>query len=259
MLFDGRIIRSVGALLASVTAEQKLKRASTSPLWYRGCTNKDHSLVPSIGRPPFRLEHERPLINAFKQNAVQFLQHRPESEWEWTFLARHHAVPTRLLIWTESPLIGLYFATHSLDAPDETDHEDGALWLLFPTALNEAANINLLDPRALPMFEDDDANLKNYLPGTLALEDQTRLNPVAGIAVRHSKRMQAQHSVFTVTHREQTSIEALTSRGHIGRYIVPAASKKQIRNQLAALQITRLSVFPDLDNAAWLARRPYDG
>ena len=259
MLFDRRSIRSVGGLLRSVESELKLRRAKRSPLWFRGCTNKDHSLVPSIGRPPFCLEHERPLINAFKQNAVQFLEHRPESDWEWTFLARHHAVPTRLLDWTESPLIGLYFATHSLGTPDKNDRKDGAVWLLFPTALNEAANINLPDPRALPMFEDDDPNLKNYLPKTLAFEDKTRLNPVAGIAVRHSKRMQAQHSVFTVTHREQTPIDALASKGHIGRYVIPASSKKHIRRQLEALQITQLSVFPELDNAARLARRPYDG
>ena len=101
MLFDGRPIRNVASLLRSVESELKRKRARTSPLWFRGCTDRDHSLVPSIGRPPYQLEHERPLINAFKQNAVQFLEHRPQTHWEWIFLARHHTVPTRLLDWTE--------------------------------------------------------------------------------------------------------------------------------------------------------------
>ena len=101
MLFDGRPIRNVASLLRSVESELKRKRARTSPLWFRGCTDRDHSLVPSIGRPPYQLEHERPLINAFKQNAFQFLEHRPQTHWEWIFLARHHTVPTRLLDWTE--------------------------------------------------------------------------------------------------------------------------------------------------------------
>ena len=105
MLFDGRPIRNVASLLRSVESELKRKRARTSPLWFRGCTDRDHSLVPSIGRPPYQLEHERPLINAFKQNAVQFLEHRPQTHWEWIFLARHHTVPTRLLDWTERSLL----------------------------------------------------------------------------------------------------------------------------------------------------------
>ena len=50
------------------------------------------------------------LIKRFKQNAFQFLDLVPKDEWEWIFLMQHYRVPTRLLDWTESPLIGLYFA-----------------------------------------------------------------------------------------------------------------------------------------------------
>lgn len=257
MLFDGRRIRDVAELLRAV--ESHRRRARRQPIWFRGSTNREYRLVPSLGRPPYRLQHERALVNAFKQNAVQFLGQRPPSEWEWIFLARHHAVPTRLLDWTESPLIGLYFATHSLGAPGRNDRRDGALWLLLPTELNRQASIELADPRALPIFEDNDQYLRNYLPSTLASEQQSRLTPVAGIAVRHSKRMQAQHSVFTVTHRDQTPIETVGAGGHIGRYVVPAAAKPRIRRQLEALRIDRLTVFPELDNAALMARRPYDG
>ncbi|MGB8888760.1 MAG: hypothetical protein WCC87_18670, partial [Candidatus Korobacteraceae bacterium] len=105
----------------------------------------------------------------------------------------------------------------------------------------------------------DDEQLQNYLPTKLASEHTSRLTPAAGIAVRHSKRMQAQHSVFTVTHRDQTPIERIGNGVHIGRYIIPSSSKQRIRRQLEALKIDSLSVFPELDNAARLARRPYDG
>lgn len=175
------------------------------------------------------------------------------------FIARHHNVPTRLLDWTESPLIGLYFATHSIDAPTRNDRLDGALWLLLPVDLNRQGNIRLADTRDLPIFEDDNEHLHNYLPSVMASEHTTSLTPAAGIAVRHSKRMQAQHSVFTVTHRDQSPIESVGDCKHIGRYIIPASAKKRIRQQLEALRIDRLSVFPELDNVARLARRPYDG
>jgi hypothetical protein len=245
MLFDGDRIRSVSDLVQAVDSPRE--RARQIPVWYRGSTNSDHELVPSLGRPPFKLDHERALINMFKQNAVQFTE-RPQSEWEWLFLARHHTVPTRLLDWTESALIGLYFATHSLDRPTKNDKRDGALWLLLPTKLNEEAGIKPTEKRDLPIFEDDDEQLQNYLPTKLASEH-----------IRHSKRMQAQHSVFTVTHRDQTPIESVGKGLHIGRYIIPSSSKLRIRRQLEAMKIDRLSVFPELDNAAKMARRPYDG
>src|SRR5260370_35483867 len=112
MLFDGDRIRSVSDLVEAV--DSPAARARRIPIWFRGSTNSDHRLVPSIGRTPFKLDHERALINMFKQNAVQFTYERPQSEWEWLFLARHHTVPKRLLDCTVCPLIGLYFATHSL-------------------------------------------------------------------------------------------------------------------------------------------------
>jgi hypothetical protein len=257
MLFDGEKIRSVSELLTIV--ELHRSRRPRVPIWFRGCTNKEHTLLPSLGRKPFELGQERALINGFKQNAVQFIDQRPQSQWEWLFLARHHAVPTRLLDWTESPLIGMYFATHSLDDISKNDAHDGALWLLLPTKLNEEASINLTDKRDLPIFEDDDTHLQNYLPTKLASEHTSRLTPAAGIAVRHSKRMQAQHSVFTVTHRDQTPLETVGKGKHIGRYVIPRSAKDRIRRQLDALRIDRLTVFPELDNAARFARKPYDG
>jgi len=197
MFFEERAIRSVGDLLTAV--ESHGQRARRTPIWFRGSTSRKYSLVPSIGRTPFALEHESGLINAFKQNAIQFVDQRPQSEWEWLFMARHHAVPTRLLDWTESPLVGLYFAVNGVEVRTRNDSKDGALWLLLPTELNQQAGITLKDRLGLPIFEDENKHLQNYLPSIMASEQGTRLTPAAGIAVRHSKRMQAQFSVFTVT------------------------------------------------------------
>lgn len=254
MFFREVAIRSVLDLIRAVEERQRRRRR---PVWYRGCSDCAYTLTPSLYRPPFELQQEASLINSFKQNAVQFVDQRPQSEWEWLFLARHHSVPTRLLDWSESPLIGLYFAV--ADDAATNDVKDGAVWVLRPTELNRLAAIVLPDKRALPIFEDNNERLRQYLPSTLASEQQTAVIPAAGIAIRHSKRMQAQHSVFTVFHRDQTPIESIGDGYHIARYIVPAKAKVRIRRQLDALKIDRLAVFPELDNAARMARRPYDG
>ena len=256
MLFHKGQITSVAGLLRRLDSHAQVAPPPV-PLWYRGCTDKAYSLTPSILRSPSTLAREQALLNSFKQNAVQFLTHRPNSEWEWLFLARHHGVPTRLLDWTENPLIALYFATHSMDQIDKNDDKDGALWLLLPSSLNEYSRISLNSPH-LPMFEDSEESLKSYLPANLARETVTRLTPVAGIAVRNSKRMQAQHSVFTVSHRDPTPLDRLGDQPFVGLYTVPRAHKPTIRQQLASLHVTPLSVLPDLDNVAHLARSLYD-
>ena len=252
VLFDNDNIETVQDMLAKVYALSQQFRGVQ--LWFRGCTDTRYDLLPSIARQDTGLSGEMALINLFKQNAVQFVRDRPQSEWEWLFLARHHSVPTRLLDWTESPLVGLYFATHSRDDTSKNDKKDGCLWVLMPTELNSEANI---DDSSLPVFEDNDRNLRNYLPSKLAMESTTDFYPIAGIAARYSTRMQAQRSVFTVTHRTQTSIDEVGERRHIGRYVIPWTKKSLIRQQLQVLRVDDLSVFPELDNAAKLATRRY--
>lgn len=255
MWFNDTIVDSVASLLDTIQSLEYPCGPSPQHLWFRGCTNKDYRLLSSFARDMHSPQLEQSLLNAFKQNAIQFLDHRPNSEWEWIFLARHYSVPTRLLDWTESPLIALFFATRDSKASEAHPPTDGALWFLLPHLLNREAGIDRPNDPGLPMFDDADDFLRTYLPKTLAAEETTRLNPIAGIGIRNSKRMQAQQSVFTVSHRDPVPVEQVGDATHVGRCIIPAGRKPYIRDELAFLKINKLTVFPELDNAAWLARQ----
>lgn len=218
-----------------------------TPVWCRGQSKADWQLVPKLLRGTAR-SSEVFLINRFKQNATLLLQHPPRNEFEWLFLMQHHSVATRLLDWTESPLVALYFAVRA------NDDDDGSLWMLLPTVLNEKSNYRPDYPREIPSFDDE--LLKNYLPETVAAEHRSMLFPVAAIAPRNSTRMQAQQGVFTISHRENTPIEDVgapgASRDHVWRYVIPAEAKMVLRQELKILGFSRFQLFPELDSLALL-------
>lgn len=258
MKFPSRRIRSTKDLL---TALGRLRGPET--IWFRGQPIADWPLVPSIGRNDDgstaltieqSLEHR--LAGRFKQNALQMVDERPVGEWEWLFLMRHHGLPSRLLDWSESPLTALYFAAQSEEDPDK----DGAIWVLWPRALNALSN--LTDP-GIPSFLETEEALRNYHPDVISQGHPLGLNPVAGLAPRNSPRMQAQLGVFSIHELTMTPIDELQdTRGrvrHVGKYIVPGSAKGTILEELADLGVTQLSLFPDLDSAASAARKAAHG
>lgn len=82
---------------------------------FRGVSDSSYQLIPSIGlRKAKSLEwlysFEKQIFEDFKQKAFRFMSHEPRNDYEWLFLAQHYGIPTRLLDWTENPLVALYFA-----------------------------------------------------------------------------------------------------------------------------------------------------
>ena len=258
MKFRHRTIKSTKELLVALG-----RLRDTEPIWFRGQPAADWALVPSIARGDDRstlltieqsLEHR--LAGHFKQNALRMVEERPMGEWEWLFLMRHHGVPSRLLDWSESPLTALYFAAQSMDGVSV----DGAIWVLWPRALNALSN---LTAPGIPSFLEDEEALRNYHPDVISKGHPPGLGPVAGLAPRNSARMQAQLGVFSIHELTMTPIEKLKDPNgrvqHVGKYIVPSAAKETILQELADIGVTRLSLFPDLDSAALVARKAVSG
>ena len=231
-------------------------------VWYRGLSSGGLELVPTLHRSKIPVADEVHLMNRFKQNAHEFLAERPQGEWEWMLLARHHGLPSRLLDWTENPLVGLFFATDGYNS-DYAD-SNGALWCLSPSRLNEIASNDTIRSDVLPMFRDEnelspaDEFLANYKTSFVrnAISTESR-PPAAAISIRTTKRIQAQLGVFTIHHADTKPLEDWTDRSYLWRYVVPRDAKASIQDELRSSGVTALFLFPDLDNVAREARRGY--
>jgi hypothetical protein len=155
------------------------------------------------------------------------------------FLMQHYGVPTRLLDWTESPLIALYFVVEDMEKKNED--KDGALWILYPLELNKHSTRELV---YIPSFEDE--WLANYSVLQYSKGKDNGILPIAAIATRNNPRIQAQLGVFTIGHLKKVPIEQIEDRKHCVRLIVPKDAKPKLKEELRILGMTRFQVFPEL-------------
>jgi len=114
--------------------ENKVERKG---IWYRGVTNSDYKLIPSLQRdlPPKTLHDdmkniERKMFDIFKN--TKEIKDMSFTDWELMYLMQHLGLRTRFLDWTFNPLVALFFATYNWNKK-----QNARLWLLDPHLLNK--------------------------------------------------------------------------------------------------------------------------
>lgn len=206
--------------------------------WYRGQGNCNWNLIPIFLRQNATTS-EKTVVNRFMQNASMLLENKPNSYFDWMFLMQHYGVPTRLLDWSESPLVALYFAvSNHLES-------DGALWILDPIKLNALSKVKRegeLD--FIPSFEDK--YLINYTFQSMEDTPHIELKPLATIATRNNVRIQAQQGVFTIHQLDRTPIDLLASTDHVKKITIKKEAKQKILEDLKLLGFSRFQLFPEL-------------
>ena len=112
----------------------------TSNCIFRGVEDESYELIPRIGRPDaskdwksglslaYSEEQEKLCIDRFKREGRPHMPIAPGSDLDWLSIAQHYGLPTRLLDWTESPLVAAYFALYAGGFPNGRDPKNAAIY-----------------------------------------------------------------------------------------------------------------------------------
>ena len=212
--------------------------------WFRGHADASWNLQPSLWRD-YSKTQESYMTREFLFKARTRTESYPSGNDNsgWISLMQHHGLPTRLLDWSKSPLIALFFAAHNYHRHSiNISDKKGCLWLLCPGELNKHFKHEEL---IYPL----DSNLSLKLINQAFYTDQNdNLGVLAASAIETHKRMIMQQSAFTI-HSETRPLESLPHNENWLRKIeIPQSALQEIALELEILGIRLSSIFPDLDN-----------
>ena len=238
-VFTTRGVRSLASYLSRVEeVSHELIPASDAYLWFRGHGSEDWSLLPSLYRESYRKSlSEDDCRHEYRRLAWPYLSasgHEPRSDWDWYFMMQHYELPTRLLDWTESALVALYFAVGAAGK-----ERDAAVWALDPWALNRR-----VAKRGDVVLTSEDAT--RYLNPPFSTRALPR-RPIAIESPYKTRRIAAQRGAFTVHGSSARSLETYPElRCHIAKIPIRQSSIRTIRAQLRTAGMTETTVFPEL-------------
>lgn len=258
--------------------ERQVNNGKVPFQWYRGHGDKSWELVPKVqrgfsGEDEALFRKERGYTNDFQARAKLFYRAAPPLDdfSSWLTLMQHYGLPTRLLDWSRSPLIALFFAISDPDTKDK----DACIWVLNPGRLNASQKIEhdsqVGDKKYENVFIYNTAHkviqtmiytafrrwALSSKSDEVTPEDrkfdyhyQSLLGKIAACYPTEADvRVYNQQATFTV-HNSSNKLTDICDELTLQSLIIPKESKPRLQYELELCGITESYIYPDLEHLA---------
>lgn len=235
-------IMTLGNLIDEVDA---LTGGQRRILWFRGHRSSKWHVQPAIWRD-YDHGDERNFTNRFcaragtKHTGVP----RYDDVASWLSLAQHYRLPTRLLDWSRSPLVALYFALEEYIYNPQISVEDAVIWILDPHALNNHETGKAITPSL-------DAKMCHEMVAA-AFTDKYPENQkvLAVMAAETDMRMSVQQACFTIHSFDGPLETHLTYKQFLTAMCIPSDAVHAMAHAIDVCGFRKGDIFPDLDHLA---------
>lgn len=234
------IVRNIAELTDALVSITR-KFGGVNP-WWRGHKNIAWSLVPNLYRRGLG-DKERNINGRFRMMAKARYDNCPlnDDAFPWLFLMQHYGLPTRLLDWSESPLVALHFALEARNS----EASDAVLWALSPSGLN----FHQTGKRTICLYGSQEVRALSF-EAFIPNNENPDSRILSVVTEQADIRQMVQQSVFTI-HGCATPLEDLPQADtYLSRMRIPKENKPAFHQILKLFGFSRATLFPDLENLA---------
>lgn len=256
----------VTTLKQAISAFDELAKRSVNyghNLWFRAESSRyaNTHLVPNLFREyicgpsttlPFK-QKEDSIMTSFESEAYPHLREHGllDNQIGRYFILQHYGGETRLLDWTENPLISLFFAVENITCQD-----DAIIWSLDPYKLNDCTYSVATgsDESYLVLYPSLDKStiIENYLSNEKLVEDNIATRyPIALKPFYVDNRMRNQSSRFTLFGHDKKGLTNHPSKdSFLDQIRIPHENFRLIKRELYKLGISYDTIYPGLEGIA---------